>query len=160
MDATEKNTSAQIALLDDIRIGNGYLTETCENKTLEDLVAQCSCACNQYLPAVDVPHIDPFGTLHPVETPGLALTQIDPRAISRQMLYNGTVMNVYMSPDLSDHDHCRYCGDAVPSDQAYCSLECYYKDQANIKKEKRKELAITVIAFAGVLAILLTAYFF
>lgn len=65
-----------------------------------------------------------------------------------------------MSPDVTEHDHCRYCGDSIPSDQAYCSVECYYKDQAVKKKEKMKETLLAVIAFAGVIGILLAAYFF
>lgn len=76
------------------------------------------------------------------------------------MIYNKNALLSDMSPDLSDHDHCRYCGDAVPSDQAYCSLECYYKDQANIKKEKKREGAVTATAFAGVVIILALAYIF
>jgi len=61
-------------------------------------------------------------------------------------------------PDLPEHDHCRWCGNAVPFDQAYCCEECYYKDQARIKKEKLKETSWTVIAVAGIAAILVVGY--
>ncbi|MCQ2079019.1 MAG: DUF2116 family Zn-ribbon domain-containing protein [archaeon] len=59
-----------------------------------------------------------------------------------------------MSPDLAEHDHCRYCGDSVPSDQAYCSLDCYHRHQAILRKERMKEVFWTVAAFAGVVVIL------
>lgn len=65
-----------------------------------------------------------------------------------------------MASDVTEHDHCRFCGDAVPSDQAYCSVECYYKDQDKIKGEKRKEILWTAIAFVGVLAILAVGFLF
>ncbi len=76
------------------------------------------------------------------------------------VLYRNLSISPLMSPDVTEHDHCRYCGDSVPSDQAYCSVECYYKDQAVKKKEKMKETLLAVIAFAGVVGILLAAYFF
>lgn len=63
-----------------------------------------------------------------------------------------------MGYDVTDHDHCRFCGDAVPSDQAYCSEECYHKDQARISKEKRTETFWTVATFVAVIAILTVGF--
>lgn len=65
-----------------------------------------------------------------------------------------------MCPDVTEHDHCRFCGDAVPSDQAYCSVECYYKDQDRLKKEKLRERIIAAVAAIGVVAILAIGYLF
>lgn len=65
-----------------------------------------------------------------------------------------------MCADVTEHDHCRFCGDAVPLDQAYCSLECYYKDQERLKKEKRNERLLAVIAIAGCVGILVAGYLF
>jgi predicted nucleic acid-binding Zn ribbon protein len=70
------------------------------------------------------------------------------------MIYKGSAMEFYMSPELSDHDHCRYCGDCVPSDQAYCSVECYYKDQEVIRKEKFRDVFWSAAALIGVAVIL------
>lgn len=65
-----------------------------------------------------------------------------------------------MCPDVTEHDHCRFCGDAVPSDQAYCSVECYYKDQDRLKKEKLRERIIAAVAAIGIVAILAIGYLF
>ncbi|MCQ2069818.1 MAG: DUF2116 family Zn-ribbon domain-containing protein [archaeon] len=59
-----------------------------------------------------------------------------------------------MSLNMPEHDHCRWCGDAIPFDMAYCSMDCYEKDQARIKKEKNLDRAITSLAAVGVIAIL------
>ncbi len=63
-----------------------------------------------------------------------------------------------MVPDVTEHDHCRYCGDAVPEDQAYCSVECYNKDQERIKKEKRAEMFWTVATVVAVVAVLVAGF--
>ena len=61
-----------------------------------------------------------------------------------------------MVSDVTGHDHCRYCGDAIPEDQAYCSVECYNKDHERMRKERNTEIAccaVTTIAVIGILAI-------
>lgn len=65
-----------------------------------------------------------------------------------------------MSADLSEHDHCRYCGDCVPSDQAYCSVECYYKDQEIIRRERFRDVFWSAAALGGVAVILLLGILF
>ena len=65
-----------------------------------------------------------------------------------------------MEPVLPDHDHCRYCGDAVPFEQAYCCEECYYADQKRIRKEKTRDAAIAGIAILGAAVILVLGYIF
>lgn len=62
--------------------------------------------------------------------------------------------------DLPEHDHCQYCGDPVPFDQAYCSMECYNAHQEEKKKAKRKDMAIAFLAAAGVIVILVVGYIF
>jgi len=54
---------------------------------------------------------------------------------------------------LPEHDHCKFCGDPVPFDQAYCKEDCYWKDQAKIKKEKRGNLIFVVLTVASVAVI-------
>lgn len=56
--------------------------------------------------------------------------------------------------DLVDHDHCRSCGCAVPFDQAYCSVECYERDQERIRKERIRDIGLAVVAVAGAATIL------
>ncbi len=63
-----------------------------------------------------------------------------------------------MAPDVTEHDHCRFCGDAVPADQAYCSVECYNKDQERIAKEKRTDVFWTILTFATVAAVLIIGF--
>ena len=62
--------------------------------------------------------------------------------------------------DLPDHDHCRYCGCAVPFEQAYCSMECYENDQKRIRKEKVRDTAMAVTAVVGAAVILVAGYVF
>ena len=65
-----------------------------------------------------------------------------------------------MDPVLPDHDHCRYCGDAVPFEQAYCSEECYYADQKRIRDERLRDVAIGAVAVVGAVVILVLGYVF
>ncbi|MCL2148484.1 MAG: DUF2116 family Zn-ribbon domain-containing protein [Methanomassiliicoccaceae archaeon] len=58
-----------------------------------------------------------------------------------------------MTLRLPEHDHCRACGDPVPFEQAYCSEDCYWKDQARIKKERRDNILFAVLTVASVSAI-------
>lgn len=61
-----------------------------------------------------------------------------------------------MAVRLPEHDHCKFCGDPVPFDQAYCSEDCYWKDQAQTKEEKRKNVifvAATAISVIVIIAI-------
>ena len=58
-----------------------------------------------------------------------------------------------MTVRLPEHDHCKFCGDPVPFDQAYCKEDCYWKDQAKIKKEKRGNLIFVVLTVASVAVI-------
>ena len=62
--------------------------------------------------------------------------------------------------DLPDHDHCRYCGCAVPFEQAYCSMECYENDQKRIRKEKVRDTPMAVTAVVGAAVILVAGYVF
>jgi predicted nucleic acid-binding Zn ribbon protein len=63
-----------------------------------------------------------------------------------------------MSLRLPEHDHCKFCGDPVPFDQAYCSEECYRNEGARVKKEKNRNylfvaavaVSMTVIIAAGI----------
>lgn len=65
-----------------------------------------------------------------------------------------------MSPELPDHDHCRFCGDAVPFEQAYCCEDCYYADQKRIRSERLRDAAVAGIAVAGAVVILVLGYIF
>lgn len=65
-----------------------------------------------------------------------------------------------MDPSLPDHDHCRYCGDAVPFDQAYCCEECYYADQKRIRSEKMRDVAMAAVAIIGVVVVLALGFIF
>ena len=65
-----------------------------------------------------------------------------------------------MGSDLPEHDHCRYCGDPVPFDQAYCCEECYYKDQKRRRKAKLMDAAVAAIAVGGAMIILVLGYLF
>ncbi|MCL2318148.1 MAG: DUF2116 family Zn-ribbon domain-containing protein [Methanomassiliicoccaceae archaeon] len=58
-----------------------------------------------------------------------------------------------MTVRLPEHDHCKFCGDPVPFEQAYCSEDCYWKDQAKKKKEKRDYLLFVVLALVSVAVI-------
>ncbi|MCL2510100.1 MAG: DUF2116 family Zn-ribbon domain-containing protein [Methanomassiliicoccaceae archaeon] len=62
-----------------------------------------------------------------------------------------------MSIRLPEHDHCKFCGDPVPFEQAYCSEDCYWKDQAKTKKEKNKNLIFGAATAICVLAIMAAA---
>ncbi|MCL1811133.1 MAG: DUF2116 family Zn-ribbon domain-containing protein [Methanomassiliicoccaceae archaeon] len=59
-----------------------------------------------------------------------------------------------MSTRLPEHDHCRFCGDPVPFEQAYCKEECYWNDQAKMKKEKKNNLIFILVTAASVAAIM------
>ena len=65
-----------------------------------------------------------------------------------------------MTADLPPHDHCRYCGRAVPFDMAYCCMDCYSKAQKRIAKEKRNSALTAVLAVGGAAAILILGYIF
>ncbi|MDR0522926.1 MAG: DUF2116 family Zn-ribbon domain-containing protein [Candidatus Methanoplasma sp.] len=54
---------------------------------------------------------------------------------------------------LPEHDHCRFCGDAVPFDMRYCSMECYRGDEARMKRERRNGILFAAAAIASVAAI-------
>lgn len=60
--------------------------------------------------------------------------------------------------NLPDHDHCRYCGAAVPFEQAYCCEDCYWKDQEKIKKDRQREALLAAIAVIGAVAILAVSF--
>ncbi len=62
--------------------------------------------------------------------------------------------------DPVDHDHCRFCGCAVPFEQAYCSMECYERDQKKIRKERIREIGLAAVAVAGAAAILVAGFVF
>ena len=55
-----------------------------------------------------------------------------------------------MSVRLPEHDHCKFCGDPVPFDRAYCTEDCYWNDQARIKKEKRDNYIFAGLTIASV----------
>jgi len=59
-----------------------------------------------------------------------------------------------MQTRLPEHDHCKFCGDPVPFDRAYCTEDCYWKDQARMKKEKKNNLLFILLTGASVLAIM------
>ena len=63
-----------------------------------------------------------------------------------------------MVQDMTEHDHCRFCGDAVPADQAYCSIECYEKDQERIAKERKTEIFWTVLTVVSVVLVLTVGF--
>jgi predicted nucleic acid-binding Zn ribbon protein len=65
-----------------------------------------------------------------------------------------------MDPMLPDHDHCRYCGDAVPFEQAYCCEECYYADQKRIRSGRIKDITMAAVAVAGIVVVLVLGYLF
>jgi predicted nucleic acid-binding Zn ribbon protein len=58
-----------------------------------------------------------------------------------------------MSLRLPEHDHCKFCGDPVPFEQAYCSEECYYNEQARVKKEKTNNYIFVAVTAASIIAI-------
>ncbi|MCL2032437.1 MAG: DUF2116 family Zn-ribbon domain-containing protein [Methanomassiliicoccaceae archaeon] len=64
-----------------------------------------------------------------------------------------------MTVKLPEHDHCKTCGDPVPFDQAYCSEDCYWKEQARIKKEKKDNMLFAVLTVVSVAAILAVGIF-
>ncbi|MDR3282664.1 MAG: DUF2116 family Zn-ribbon domain-containing protein [Candidatus Methanoplasma sp.] len=51
---------------------------------------------------------------------------------------------------LPEHDHCKFCGDAVPFDQAYCSEKCYWEDQAGLRAKKKNNVLFAVFTVASV----------
>jgi len=59
-----------------------------------------------------------------------------------------------MQTRLPEHDHCKFCGDPVPFDRAYCTEDCYWKDQARMKKKKKNNLLFILLTGASVLAIM------
>lgn len=64
-----------------------------------------------------------------------------------------------MSTRLPEHDHCRFCGDPVPFEQAYCSEGCYWKDHAKVRKEKNNNIIFIAATAASVVAILAVGAF-
>ena len=64
-----------------------------------------------------------------------------------------------MTLRLPEHDHCKFCGDPVPFEQAYCSEECYYNEEARVSKEKRNNYLFVAAAAASIAVILLIGYF-
>lgn len=65
-----------------------------------------------------------------------------------------------MVSDVTEHDHCRFCGDAIPADQAYCSEECYHKDHERMRKERNTEIAWTAATAIAVVTILAIGFLF
>jgi len=63
-----------------------------------------------------------------------------------------------MSIRLPEHDHCKFCGDPVPFDRAYCTEDCYWKDQAKIKQEKRKNIIFILLTGVSVAAIVAAGF--
>lgn len=59
-----------------------------------------------------------------------------------------------MSIRLPEHDHCKFCGDPVPFDQAYCSEKCYWDDQAQMKKERQNNYIFAAVTAVSVIVIL------
>ncbi|MDR2698076.1 MAG: DUF2116 family Zn-ribbon domain-containing protein [Candidatus Methanoplasma sp.] len=59
-----------------------------------------------------------------------------------------------MHTKLPEHDHCRFCGDPVPFEQAYCTEDCYWKDHARTKKEKKNNILFVLITGASVAVIM------
>jgi predicted nucleic acid-binding Zn ribbon protein len=55
---------------------------------------------------------------------------------------------------LPEHDHCRNCGDPVPFDMLYCSLDCYHAHQAALRSERRREILFWAACIAGVAAVI------
>jgi len=64
-----------------------------------------------------------------------------------------------MSIRLPEHDHCKFCGDPVPFEQAYCSEDCYWKDQAKLKKEKNKNHLFIATIVVSIIVIFAAAAF-
>ena len=58
-----------------------------------------------------------------------------------------------MQARLPEHDHCQFCGDPVPFDQAFCSEDCYWSEQARIKKEKKDNIMFVLLTAVSVAAI-------
>jgi predicted nucleic acid-binding Zn ribbon protein len=58
-----------------------------------------------------------------------------------------------MSVRLPEHDHCKFCGDPVPFERAYCSEDCYWKDHAEKKKEKNNNMIFAILTIVSVAAI-------
>ncbi|MDR0309538.1 MAG: DUF2116 family Zn-ribbon domain-containing protein [Candidatus Methanoplasma sp.] len=58
-----------------------------------------------------------------------------------------------MSIRLPEHDHCRFCGDPVPFEQAFCSEDCYWKEDARVKKERNNNIIFALLTVASVAAI-------
>ena len=63
-----------------------------------------------------------------------------------------------MSIRLPDHDHCKFCGDPIPFERAYCSEDCYWKDQAKIKKEKNDNIRFAIITAVSVVVIFVVGF--
>jgi predicted nucleic acid-binding Zn ribbon protein len=64
-----------------------------------------------------------------------------------------------MSLRLPEHDHCKFCGDPVPFEQAYCSEECYHKERARVKKEKRDFTLFVIAGAVSITAIMAVGFF-
>ncbi|AIZ55941.1 hypothetical protein Mpt1_c00330 [Candidatus Methanoplasma termitum] len=64
-----------------------------------------------------------------------------------------------MSIRLPEHDHCKFCGDPVPFDRAFCSEDCYWKEQARIKKDKNSNIRFAVITAVSVAIIIVAGFF-
>jgi len=69
-------------------------------------------------------------------------------------------IGAYMVVGLPTHDHCKYCGCAIPFDQAYCSMECYKGDHARMRKERLRDIFVAATALGGVAIILILGYLF
>jgi len=47
----------------------------------------------------------------------------------------------------------------VPFDQAYCSEDCYWSDQAKMKKEKNRNILFVVVTAVSVSVIFIIGHF-
>ena len=56
---------------------------------------------------------------------------------------------------LPEHDHCKNCGDPVPFDMRYCSLDCYNAHQAALREQRKRDILFWVSAAAGVAAVII-----
>ncbi|MDR2845880.1 MAG: DUF2116 family Zn-ribbon domain-containing protein [Candidatus Methanoplasma sp.] len=60
-----------------------------------------------------------------------------------------------MPSGLPEHDHCRFCGDPVLFDRAYCSEKCYWADQAKMKKDRTNNIRFAVLTVVSVAVLLI-----
>lgn len=54
---------------------------------------------------------------------------------------------------LPEHDHCEYCGDAVPFDRRFCTEECAGRWLRERKEERRRNVLFYGVVAASLLSI-------